>query len=363
MRFFARILLAAIAAPVDPITAFSVMHLFPNHHHHPLVAITTTCQVSMDEIADTTSSQSLVKDVINNSSQVHSQKEEATSRLENGVNGTLNVMNLEQPQQIVDKEAFVDEKEDEEVAFDIQQMRHAIRLAQFLGDDETTTTTTTTHGTTTAGAASPYPKPIAGAVIVDRSSGKILGQGRSDYHQDCIRAAFENAGLVATPLREWCVSWPVNRALRESLARSTLYTTLEPSDRAKGEALPPITQLIEQSGIPRVVIGCADPIPERAMEGAARLHSAGISVSLGVEQEECERLIEDYAELANSKLQVMSRKFAERFGRVRHKLYIGPTMHMGVACVILENRKMKLIVLFVSISIASWIPSLQCRGQ
>jgi pyrimidine deaminase RibD-like protein len=110
--------------------------------------------------------------------------------------------------------------------------------------------------------------------------------------------------------------------LREALAESTLYTTLEPSDRAQGEALPPITQLIEQSGIPRVVIGCADPIPERAMEGAARLHSAGISVSMGVEQRDCEQLIEQYAELANSKLQVTSRKFAERFGRVSKVAYM-----------------------------------------
>lgn len=82
-----------------------------------------------------------------------------------------------------------------------------------------------------------------------------------------------------------------------------------------GEALPPITQLIELSGISRVVIGCQDPIPERATKGAAALHSAGLEVIMGVEQEDCEHLVEQYAELANSKLQVQARKHAQRFGR------------------------------------------------
>jgi pyrimidine deaminase RibD-like protein len=200
-----------------------------------------------------------------------------------------------------DDEGLVFDEEDEDAKFDIIQMRHAIQMAQSIGGER--------------GAASPFPKPIAGAVIVAKD-GRILGKGRSDYKEDCIRAAVRDAGLVATPLREWCVSWSSNRALREALETSTLYTTLEPSDRAQGEAMPPITQLIEQAGIPRVVIGCVDPIPERATEGAATLHSAGISVSMGVEQQDCERLIEQYAELANSKLQIMSRKFAERNGRV-----------------------------------------------
>jgi pyrimidine deaminase RibD-like protein len=143
-----------------------------------------------------------------------------------------------------------------------------------------------------------------------------LGRGRSDYQQDAVRAAIADAGIEATPLREWVVSWPSNRALREALAESTLYVTLEPSSQRHGEALPPTTQLIEQSGIPRVVIGCPDPVPERAAVGAATLHSAGLVVRMGIEQEECEHLIEQYAELANSKLQVQARNHARRLGRV-----------------------------------------------
>lgn len=197
-------------------------------------------------------------------------------------------------------EEQVEEELTEQDLFDIEQMHHAIQMAQSAGGER--------------GAAGPYPKPIAGAVIVTKD-GTILGRGRSDYNQDAVRAAIADAGIDATPLSEWVVSWPSSRQLREALAESTLYVTLEPSAVRHGEALPPQTQLIEQSGIPRVVIGCPDPIPERAMEGASALHSAGLEVSMGVELEDCEHLIEQYAELANSKLQVQARKHAQRFGR------------------------------------------------
>jgi len=197
-------------------------------------------------------------------------------------------------------EEVEEEKLSEQDLFDAQQMQHAIQMAQSAGGER--------------GSGGPYPKPIAGAVIVTKD-GKILGRGRSDYQQDAVRAAIADAGIDATPLREWVVSWPSNRQLREALVESTLYVTLEPSEVRHGEALPPTTQLIGQSGIPRVVIGCPDPIPERAMEGAAALHSAGLEVRMGVNQEECEHVIEQYAELANSKLQVQARKHAQRFGR------------------------------------------------
>jgi hypothetical protein len=69
------------------------------------------------------------------------------------------------------------------------------------------------------------------------------------------------------------------------------------------------------SGIPRVVIGAASPIPELASEGAASLHEAGTIVTMGTMQEECENLISEYSQLANTKLQKMARKHFETFGR------------------------------------------------
>lgn len=133
-----------------------------------------------------------------------------------------------------------------------------------------------------------------------------------------------------TPLTEWCVQWPQQSELRHDLLHSTLYVTLEPFHERRGSALPPTTQLIQQAGIPRVVIGCLNPVHSRATKGAAALHNAGIEVSIlpSAESEdtssndesgssavraECEHLIEGYAQLANSKLQRMARQHYRQF--------------------------------------------------
>ena len=146
--------------------------------------------------------------------------------------------------------------------------------------------------------------------------GTVLGQGRSDYNKDCVQAVMEDAGLEVTPLQEWCVKWPTSSSLRSRLSKATLYLTMEPSMRRKGQALPPMTQLIELAGVGRVVIGCADPIPEFSAKAASSLHSAGVEVKMGsVLTEECENLISAYSERANSKLQRMARKHFKQFNR------------------------------------------------
>ena len=168
------------------------------------------------------------------------------------------------------------------------------------------------------GSTSPFPKPLGGAVIVTQS-GKVLGRGRSDYRQDAVLAALKDAGLEVTPLSEWVVAWPHSKQLRDDLATATLYLTLEPSNERQGEALPPMTQLIQQSGIQRVVIGSANPVPELRTEGAATLHSAGIQVTMGIQEADCSALIEQYADLANSKLQKSARKHFQRHGVVSNE--------------------------------------------
>lgn len=126
----------------------------------------------------------------------------------------------------------------------------------------------------------------------------------------------EDAGLDITPLQEWCISWPSTSKVRDSLSTATLYLTMEPSSQRRGQALPPITQLIELSGVQRVVIGCQDPIPERACLGASALHGSGIEVTMGsVMVEECQKLIELYSERSNQKFQRMARKHSSLFRR------------------------------------------------
>lgn len=189
---------------------------------------------------------------------------------------------------------------DEQTLLDMKLMEDAIQMARSCGGER--------------GSHSSFPKPITGAIIATKD-GKILGSGRSDYQQHAIQAAIADAGINATPLSEWCVTWPKDSKLRENIKDSTLYVTLEPSAERQGQSLPPLTQLVQFSGIPRVVIGCPDPIPEAASEGAATLHSAGLTVIMGILQDECESLIEGYSEIANSKLQKMARGHYKKFKR------------------------------------------------
>lgn len=138
------------------------------------------------------------------------------------------------------------------------------------------------------------------------ADGRVLGTGRSDYMRDAIQATIANAGLKATPLKEWCVDWVSNKQFRDDLASSTFYVTLEPSPEGKGDSLPPVTKLIAQAGIPNVVIGCPLPIPELAYKGATDLHKAGLSVRVlqptNSLHQECYNLIPIYRDLANSKV-------------------------------------------------------------
>lgn len=166
--------------------------------------------------------------------------------------------------------------------------------------------------------AGPFPRPIVGAVLVSKD-GRILGKGRSTYDGHAIEFAFKDANINATPLREWCVAWPSDSKFRKDVAESTLYVTLEPSNERQGEEKPPITQLIQMAGVSRLVIGCQDPVPENAAVGAGRLHASGVSVTMGIRQEECLELIKGYTTLCNTKLQRLARQHMKRFGRVRRK--------------------------------------------
>lgn len=63
---------------------------------------------------------------------------------------------------------------------------------------------------------------------------QILGKGRSNYEGHAVEFAFKEAGISATPLREWCVAWPSDSQFRKDISESTLYVTLEPSNERQG---------------------------------------------------------------------------------------------------------------------------------
>jgi pyrimidine deaminase RibD-like protein len=199
-------------------------------------------------------------------------------------------------------EVLVSIEDEEQLLIDESHMRLAIEYAKSQTND---------------GA---YPNPTVGAVLIS-SDGQVLGLGRSTYAKDAIQDVLEQSGLDITPLREWCVTWPSQSSatwkLRDDLASATLYVTLEPLSGRRGESLPPITQLIELSGVSRIVIGTPDPVPERAGNGAQALHrQSGCDVSMGrILTEECVQLLSPYIERVNSKFHIMARNHRRRHGR------------------------------------------------
>lgn len=124
----------------------------------------------------------------------------------------------------------------------------------------------------TFGGTEVSPNPFVGAVIVAR--GRIIGEG---YHR---RYGGPHAEVNAiNSVRE------EDRAL---LRESTMYVTLEPCSH-HGKT-PPCADLIIATGIPHVVVATEDPFPKVSGSGIERMREAGISVEVGMMQEEA-RLI------------------------------------------------------------------------
>lgn len=117
------------------------------------------------------------------------------------------------------------------------------------------------------GEAGAAPNPMVGAVVVCR--GQIIGEG---FHRKCGGPHAEVHAIRS-------VKQP------EMLSRSTLYVSLEPC--AHYGKTPPCAELIARCGIPRVVVGCADPFARVDGRGIRMLREAGAEVVVGVLEEEC----------------------------------------------------------------------------
>jgi len=117
------------------------------------------------------------------------------------------------------------------------------------------------------GKATCSPNPMVGAVVVHQ--GHIIGEG---WHRKTGEPHAEPNAIHSVK----------NQDL---LKESTLYVSLEPCSHY-GKT-PPCADLIVEKRIPRVVVGCLDPFPEVSGKGIARMRSAGIDVTLGVEEAAC----------------------------------------------------------------------------
>lgn len=149
-----------------------------------------------------------------------------------------------------------------------------------------------------------YPNPMVGSVVV--CDGKIIGEG---YHR---KAGTPHAEVHAiNSVRD-----------KAQLQRSTLYVCLEPC--AHYGRTPPCAQLIIDSKIPRVVVGCLDPFPEVSGKGIDMMRKAGIDVTVGVCEEECSLLNTRFFTFHLKKRPYIILKWAETFDG-----YIGKIDSLG----------------------------------
>lgn len=132
------------------------------------------------------------------------------------------------------------------------------------------------------------PNPLVGAVVV--KDGEIISQG---YHK---RAGMPHAEIEAL------------KAAGERARGADLYTNLEPCNHFG--RTPPCTQAIIEAGISRVFIGMRDPNPSVKGGGAEYLKAHGITVEVGILEEECKRLNEIFIKYVTSGMPFVILKLA-----------------------------------------------------
>ena len=124
------------------------------------------------------------------------------------------------------------------------------------------------------------PNPMVGAVIVATRSSDItpqptiIGEG---YHVRCGEGHAEVNAFASVR--------PEDEAL---LKDATIYVSLEPCSHY-GKT-PPCADLIIKKGVRRVVVGTIDPFAEVQGRGVRKLQDAGIDVTVGVLEKECQWL-------------------------------------------------------------------------
>ncbi len=121
------------------------------------------------------------------------------------------------------------------------------------------------------------PNPRVGAVVVD-SSNRILGEG---WHRQ----------PGAPHAEDLAISDALSRHNSDVLRTATLVVNLEPCNHFG--RTPPCTSRILEAGIPRVIIGVADPNPVAA-GGAKQLKAQGVQVTSGILGKACWRFNEAF---------------------------------------------------------------------
>ena len=135
------------------------------------------------------------------------------------------------------------------------------------------------------------PNPLVGAVIV--KDGKIIGEG---WHRKAGDLHAERNALKDC------------RAKGNDPEDATMYVTLEPC--CHHGKTPPCTEAIMENHIGRVVTGSKDPNPKVKGKGITLLRDAGIKVTTGVLEEECNQSNEIFMHYIETKLPFVMMKYA-----------------------------------------------------
>lgn len=123
-----------------------------------------------------------------------------------------------------------------------------------------------------SGAGYVTPNPMVGAILVHHN--RIIGEG---YHQQY--------GMPHAEVN--CIA-SVKDEDRHLIKESVLYVSLEPC--VHFGKTPPCSDLIIQHQIPEVVVGCRDPFAQVNGKGVEKMRAAGIRVTFGVLEKECQAL-------------------------------------------------------------------------
>ena len=135
------------------------------------------------------------------------------------------------------------------------------------------------------------PNPMVGCVVVFND--QIIGEG---YHQEYGTSHAEVNAIE-------------NIKDKSLLKKSTLYVNLEPC--VHFGKTPPCTNLIIESEIPKVVIGCIDSYSEVSGKGIEKMQNTGIEVIVGVLEKESRELNKRFFTFHEKKRPYIILKWAE----------------------------------------------------
>lgn len=141
------------------------------------------------------------------------------------------------------------------------------------------------------GFGTTYPNPMVGSVIVYED--KIIGEG---WHK---KAGGPHAEVNA-------VQSVKDKSL---LKKATIYVSLEPCSHF-GKT-PPCCDLIIANKIPNVVVGTVDPNEKVAGNGIKKLLEAGVNVTVGILEDECNELNKRFFTFHQKKRPYIILKWAE----------------------------------------------------